>query len=274
MSLFIKPEGDFIGGEFDYYGQRYATYGSKIEIFSITDETSKYIATLNTDNMQVTSLSWSSPQNGEYIAACLSSSLKIYKEVSANAWEAVFQDQDFQGRLTSVSWAPEHLGLALLVSCEDGKVSIYTLNCTNEWKPVTFKAHNNKIFSASWMYDAKIFTFISHSNTIKVWKFDRNEIEPIYEINERAIDAKACHYNQYIAVCGSGGVFIYDTCQNYNRFKVEASGGGYLQWSTLGTILIVSGHEAVQVVRRVPSDQVLWKVVQRIGEDGKIELVS
>ena len=124
------------------------------------------------------------------------------------------------------------------------------------------------------MWDARVHTFISHSNTIKIWKFDKNEIEPIYEIAEKFNDAKACPYNQYIAVCNSESVFIVDTSQRFEKFKAVASGGENLQWSSLGTILIVSGLQGLQVVRRIPSDKVLWKVVQRIGEDGRIELVS
>jgi WD40 repeat protein len=274
MSLEIKPEGNAAGGDFDYYGQRYAVYNKKIEIFSVIHEQSQKLFTIETDRCQVTSLAWSHPINGEFIAAALTSYLKIYKETSLNSWEAVFEDRDFEGRLTSVSWAPEHLGLFLLVSNTTGSVSIFSFKSENDWKRFDFKAHESPLVSASWMFDEKVMTIVTHSLTVKVWKFDISNVEMIFEIREKFNDAKSSPFNTLIAGCNSKEVVIFDALQGFQRVRAEADGGESLQWSTYGTILVVTSLVGMQVLRRMPSDHVWWKVVERVGENGKIELVS
>ena len=272
MALTINPAGQTTGGEFDYYGKRYAAYNKSIQIFAVSNETSSHLFTIETENQAITSIAWSDPSNGDFIASISGNTLTIYKEVQLNSWDQVYQNRDHKGALTSLSWAPEHLGLHLLVSSLDKTISIFSYTSSSEWKKSTHLVHLQGVLSASWLYHDTIKTFLTQGESLKVWEYHSHNLTLAHQIFETFADVKACPSNSLIAGCTLTKLVIFDKSEGYERIEVQV-GGNYVQWSAYGTILLLGSEQGVRVLRRVPNEKVTWEVVECIGEEGEFKPV-
>lgn len=273
MALTINPAEIPAGGEFDYYGKRYATYNKSIEIFAVSNEVSTHLFTINPDHQPITSIAWSDPSNGEFIASISSNILSIYKEVSLNRWDLVYTNNDHLAALTSIAWAPEHLGLHLLVGSLDKSISIFSYNTSSEWVKNSLIVDSQGVYSVSWLFNENIKTFITYGESLNVWEYISHGFTLKHQIKKKFVDVKACSCNSLIAACTEDKLFIYNQAEGFRYVELDV-GGNYIQWSAYGTILVVGSEQGVKILRRYPSENYRWEVVQYIKEEGEIRQAS
>lgn len=259
------------GGEFDFYGQRYAVYGSKITIFSVVSNEPHEISSIQPNCKKVHCLSWCHPVHGPFLAAGCDKSIYIWKESALNTWEIIYNYSEHTGQITSLAWGPTHFGLNLLVSSEDQCFSHINNVYEDNWNASKRKGHNNPIASASWLNSFEKKNFVTAAENVKVWKCVNGEYEVEFTINEKYFDVKASTQGMVIAACKESGVFIWKKIENeWRNEQVKGAEGYMVQWSVHGNVLLACSKEKLYVIRQAPD--MTWVVAQVINQDGRISV--
>jgi WD40 repeat protein len=256
------------GGEFDFYGRRYAVYGAGIKIFLVLDDHIEEIATLTSS--KISCLGWSHPIQGSYLAAGSGNVIQIWKETSVNVWDLIKTYTEHSENITSIAWSPQQIGINLLAGSSDQFFSILYNDYNDNWQSCKRRAHNRPVFSVSWINFLDIRSFVTAAEDTKVWRWVKGEFEIEFLINETYADVKACTYNFIIAACRNDEVFIWTKLDSVWRSSSVPNAQGYLlQWSTQGNILLACSENLLYVIRQTPNQS--WIIAQTISQNGKIK---
>ena len=271
MAEIIKTSSLPAGGEFDFYGKRYATFGNSIEIYFVENEEANLLSSISTLGQKANCLSWCHPCYGSYFAAGCDNTVIIWKESNLNCWEISYEYQDHQGKIMSIAWSPSQFGLNLLVGSADQCVSIITNTSEDTWHSCIRKVHNKSIISVSWINVQDKKKFVTAAENIKIWECINGEFKLEDAIDRNYSDVKANNYGLMIAACGKEGAFIWTKeTSGWRCEQVQGADGYMLQWSVNGTILVVCSEDLIYVIRKAPG--VGWIIAQTINQDGKIEI--
>eukprot|EP01125_Pyxidicula_operculata_P021916 TRINITY_DN8753_c0_g1_i1.p1 TRINITY_DN8753_c0_g1~~TRINITY_DN8753_c0_g1_i1.p1 ORF type:complete len:328 (-),score=48.35 TRINITY_DN8753_c0_g1_i1:62-1045(-) len=229
VSTFDSQHQDMIhDAQMDYYGKRLATCSSDkvIKIFdcSVKDKPPKWLTDLNGHEGPVWQLAWVPyPKWGQILASCsYDRKVIVWKEERANQWVKLYEYNNHQLSVNSISWAPQEYGLMLACGSSDGYISVLKWKATsgNEWTVHKFPAHELGVNSVSWApvspaliapavaanqqvaatgatSNAAANTVLpppqlasgSCDNTVKIWSLDLNEWknpEPVHHIKDHA----------------------------------------------------------------------------------------
>ena len=265
----INTENLPAGGEFDFYGRRYAVYDQNIKIYSVTNDEAHEVGLISFIGQKANCLSWCHPSHGGFIAAGCDNRIYIWKEAALNSWELIYTYSDHLGKINSIAWSPYQVGLNLLVGSDDQYFSIISNIYENNWHQIKRKGHNSSIFSVSWINHNDKRTFVTAAEKVKIWKWVNGEFEVEFSIEEAYNDVKACFYNLFIAACGKEGVFIWKKDdKGWVKTQVLDSPSFMVQWSSYGNILLATSEHCLSVIRQAPN--MAWIVVQTIDQNGKL----
>lgn len=137
LASFETGHGDMVhDAAFDYYGKRLATCSSdrSIKVFEVAGEQVTHLADLNGHEGPVWQVSWAHPKFGSLLASCsFDNRVVVWKEVSDNVWQQVYQSPLHTASVNSLCWAPYELGLSLAAASSDGAVSVLTYQPDGTW---------------------------------------------------------------------------------------------------------------------------------------------
>jgi protein transport protein SEC13 len=132
-------------------------------------------------------LSWSHPKFGSLLASCGYDNLVIiWKEVSSNVWQPIYQSNAHTASVNSLSWAPYEHGLHLAAASSDGSISITTYQSDGTWTVQRIEnAHPVGVNSVTWApagsNKTKRIASGGCDNTIKLWHYDEVAIRWIQD---------------------------------------------------------------------------------------------
>ncbi|KAL4419360.1 hypothetical protein ABPG77_001587 [Micractinium sp. CCAP 211/92] len=137
LASFETGHGDMVhDAAFDYYGKRLATCSSdrSIKVFEVVGDQITLLADLNGHEGPVWQVAWAHPKFGSLLASCsFDSRVIVWKEVSDNVWQQVYQSPLHSASVNSLCWAPYELGLVLAAASSDGSLSILTYQPDGSW---------------------------------------------------------------------------------------------------------------------------------------------
>ncbi len=92
------------------------------------------LADLNGHDGPVWQVSWAHPKFGSLLASCsFDNRVVVWKEVSDNVWQQVYQSPLHTASVNSLCWAPYELGLCLAAASSDGAISVLTYQPDGSW---------------------------------------------------------------------------------------------------------------------------------------------
>jgi protein transport protein SEC13 len=148
-----------------------------------------HIADLGGHEGPVFEVAWSHPKFGSLLASCgYDNRVIIWKEVSENVWQQIYQSTMHTASVNSLAWAPYELGLSLAAASSDGTLSVLTYQPDGTWTPELIEnAHPVGANSISWSPAAPKGSLVGSKapgmpvkrivsggsdNTVKVWTYD------------------------------------------------------------------------------------------------------
>lgn len=151
-----------------------------------------HVADLGGHDGPVWEVAWSHPKFGSLLASCgFDNRVIIWKEVSDNVWQQIYQSTMHSASVNSLSWAPYELGLILAAGSSDGSLSVLTYQPDGSWRADHIdNAHPAGATSVSWAPAAPKGSLVSSTapgqpvkriasggcdNVVKVWTFNEAE---------------------------------------------------------------------------------------------------
>ena len=109
-------------------------------------------------------VTWSHPRFGNLLASCgFDKKVMIWKEISQNIWDKIFEYTEHKNSVNSISFAPAEYGLILLCGSSDGYISIHEYK-NEQWFSRKQEAHSLGVNSVSWGPSFYPITFQNEEN--------------------------------------------------------------------------------------------------------------
>lgn len=266
--------------QMDFYGTRLATCSSDrtVKIFEIQNGSHKLLATLNGHEGPVWQLCWAHPKFSNLLASCsYDKKVIIWKEVSLNHWEKVYEHNNHDSSVNSVCWSPQHFGLMLTCGSSDGAISVISSQGDGIWDSKKISnAHSIGCNAVSWapalaQHNSQtepnskqlVKRFVSGGcdNLVKIWRYDDTDEK---WIEEQKLEAHSDWVRDvgwapsiglpksYIASCSQDRrVIIWTNTMdgpNSNNWSYKILHTfddvvWHVSWSIMGNILAVSGGD-------------------------------